>query len=361
MLWAGRARPEPELCCDHDCDRIGRAVELDDCRLLAAREEQDELAGFSRQSHLGLDLSFTTRSSPPGVRRTRPTFLSAAWRAASSSAANPRGSRPSRRLAGRGPSPLARRTSSWWIQFSPTFSAAIGTAEQQRRATPQLGDHGVVARRLLLLHQVLGVPAERPAENDAGPAVDACLPHQEMGGEIGGEPPFAQRRRLRADGGKRVAQSARAPSGGDRSCSRVAPELDRVAVRVFHVEARRKALRAEQPVGASANRGTAIASASRSAGSITRQKWSRFWPAPTRGWRLEQVDDRRRRDAHRREQHFLAPPLLDALAFEAERVAIERDRPFDVGDSQDDVVETDDTDRRHAREATAAIPISGRR
>ena len=57
--------------------------------------------------------------------------------------------------------------------------------------------------------------------------------------------------------------------------------------------------------------------------SITRQKWSTFVPVALA---REQVDDRVRVDAHRREQHLAAPPLVDQFTFEPELVAVERER-----------------------------------
>ena len=56
----------------------------------------------------------------------------------------------------------------------------------------------------------------------------------------------------------------------------------------------------------------------------------------------EQVDDRVRVDAHRREQDLASPPLLDPFRREAELAAVEGERAFDVGDVEHDVVEPGD-------------------
>ena len=92
----------------------------------APREEQDELTGFSRSR------SPWDRLPSPHARARRayaergPRCLRR--RLASSELIRSEPQRKSSISACRraGPSPLARRTSSWWIQFSPTFSTAIG-------------------------------------------------------------------------------------------------------------------------------------------------------------------------------------------------------------------------------------------
>ena len=64
----------------------------------------------------------------------------------------------------------------------------------------------------------------------------------------------------------------------------------------------------------------------------------------------DQIDDRAGIDAHRRERHLTAAPLVDACRLEPEEVAIPGERTFDVRAHQDDVIETRDGQRgTHAR------------
>ena len=63
----------------------------------------------------------------------------------------------------------------------------------------------------------------------------------------------------------------------------------------------------------------------------------------------EQVDDRRRRDAHRDERDLAAPPLLEAHRLQAEQVAPPGDGLLGVGDVEHDVVDAGDA---HGRDAT---------
>jgi len=69
---------------------------------------------------------------------------------------------------------------------------------------------------------------------------------------------------------------------------------------------------------------------------------------------LEEIDDRGRRDPHGREGDLAAAPLVEAVGFEAERVAVERQGALDVGATDHHMVETGDAELdRHGSQSTA--------
>src|SRR5207247_8719189 len=57
---------------------------------------------------------------------------------------------------------------------------------------------------------------------------------------------------------------------------------------------------------------------------------------------LQEVDDRRRVDSHRRERCLAAAPLLHPLARETEHALVPRERSLDIGGDEDGMVEPGD-------------------